>query len=125
VDDLDHVRPADRAMTPRELAAIKDGLQLVRAHAADGYLEDHNFGAYKWLSVAEIDALIARLTQDHLIKLVTRVSALVEWNRDYNAALNVQEIPPNGDDFNELSSEIDHILAGGEPTKIDVTEEGR
>jgi hypothetical protein len=43
----------------------------------------------------------------------------------YNRALDDKELCPNGDDFNDLCQELRHILAGGEPARVELTSKGR
>ena len=56
---------------------------------------------------------------------IRRVMAALKFLRDYNDALDEKELPPNGDDFNDLSSGLTSILRDGIVPEIKITEKGR
>lgn len=54
-----------------------------------------------------------------------RIAAALAWMDTYCAELDVQMIPPNGDDFNELEEGVRSILNGGVAPNIRITPDGR
>ena len=54
-----------------------------------------------------------------------RVRAALRFLQSYNDALDAKEVPPNGDDFNDLSSGLTSILRDGIVQEIKITEKGR
>jgi hypothetical protein len=55
-------------------------------------------------------------------EIVARIRRMVDM---YDAQLDALDLPPNGDDYNEIVEGIRHILAGGTIEQIVVITEGR
>lgn len=51
-----------------------------------------------------------------------RIAAFIET---YDGKLDALELPPNGDDYNEIMDGLRSILAGGMVPEVKVSEEGR
>jgi hypothetical protein len=65
------------------------------------------------------------MTMPNIFNAKARIERALAWLERYNDAMADKEIPPNGDDYNEIASAVEHILCGGEDPEINITEKGR
>lgn len=54
-----------------------------------------------------------------------RALAALAWMDAYGRAMAEAEVPPNGDDFNDLMDGVGAILRGGRAPRIVITHAGR